>query len=59
MSFALGVSGGVVGGVLEGVLVDGVVAGLFFALINLKRSSGSFGMFCNFSHDPAVQIYLP
>ena len=68
MDPALGLSGGlVVGvlagvllGVLAGVLVDGVVAGLLvFPVMSSKRSFGSWGMFFNFSAEPAVQMYLP
>ena len=68
MDPALGLSGGlVVGvlagvrvGVLAGVLVDGVAAGLLvFSDMNSKKSFGSWGMFFNFSAEPAVQMYLP
>ncbi len=57
MDPALGLSGGLVVGVLVGVLVDGVVAGLFVVpVMSSKRSFGSWGMFFNFSPEPAVQM---
>ena len=56
---AVGVLAGVRVGVLAGVLVEGVVAGLLvFPVMSSKRSFGSWGMFFNFSAEPAVQMYL-
>ncbi len=56
---AVGVSVFSVAGVAVALVVArGVVAGLFFALIISKSSSGSRGMFNNLSQDPFVKMYL-
>ncbi len=53
---AVGVSVFYVAGVAVAGVVRGVVAGLFFALIILKSSSGSGGMFNNVLPDPCPDV---